>query len=439
MRVLLVNLPPDPRETMFPLPLAGIAAVLKAQGYQVEGFDFGLRRRAASWPAAAEAVDVVLWTVCPQTWGRARKRLAELEPNEHRLVIVAGAMATLFPDQVLAEPAVDAAVLGEAEQAAADVIRCRQSGDRSAIPGVVWQRRWTERGFVSSRDFRRIEQLGELPPADRTVFRVDDYTGMATRRARYTQIVATRGSGRSDARSALARLLPGGRTARPVEQVVQEMAALRKRFGIDEFHFEDDGLLEDPDYAAELCGQIRRRLPGVLWQCPNGNHPDDLRVEMIEDLAAAGCYRVYLQLDGPDPAAMQLLRRPWEPARLGPLTAESRRVGLELGGYFTLGLPHQSPQQMQSTVRFAVESGLVWAQFTRFRFIPGSELFQRRDELSPGLPGQRHVRRAIRRAYRRFYGSQGRWRVVLRNLNRRNVAQLLRRTYDKLLLGRPER
>ena len=434
MRILLVNLPRDWRETMFPLELASMAAVLGVQGYQVEGFDFGVQPES-SWPEVAEAFDVVLLMVCQDTWNRTRQLLGQLEADDRRLIVTMGPYATLHPDQLLANAAVDVTVLGEGERVIVRVIRSWQSGSSAPIPGAVWHQRWSEKGFISSREFHRVEQLDKLPVPDRTVFRADDYTGMATRRRRYTQIVATRGCCRTDAQSALARLLPGGRRARPVGHVIEEMAMLRERFGIREFHFEDDALFEDPDYVGDLHRQIRGRLPGVLWQCPNGNHPDDLAVEMLEGLAAAGCYRIYLQLDSPNPDAMRLLRRWWDPTRLGPLTATARRVGLELGGYFTLGLPDETPKQMRQTVRFAVRSGLRWAQFTPFRFTAGSELYDQREALSARLPAEPLVRQVIRKAYWRFYGSKCRWATVLRNLHGRNARQLLSRSCSKLLRG----
>lgn len=438
MRILLVNLPGDPRETMFPWELGSLAAVLKAEGHDVTGFDFGVHRNRR-WPAVADAFDVVLWMPASPAWNRVRELLRKLDPRRRRLVIVGGPHATLFPEEVLAEPAVDLVILGEGERVVGEAIRAWRSGDPASIPGAVWQKRWTQRGFLSNRSRRRIDQLGELPPPDRAVFTIDAYGGMATRRARYTQLVAGRGSDRTDAHCPLARLLPGGRRTRPVQHVVEEMTMLRDRFAVGEYHFEDDGLLEDSHYVTDLCRLIRKELPGAIWQCPNGNHPDDLHVGMLEELAAAGCYRIYLQLHGPHPEAMRLLKRPWDPARIGPLTGEARRVGIELGGYFTLGLPDESPSRMQQTVRFAVDSGLRWAQFTRFDVVPGSQLDELRDELRQRLPAAPRVRRIIRQAYWRFYGSQGRWRLVLHNLNRRNAVPMLRRAVDKLLCGQPGR
>jgi len=436
VRVLLVNLPRDPRELMFPLELASVGAVLKSEGHRLEGFDFAVNRSTA-WPAAARRCDVLVWMPIPDVWPRVRRLLGELPAGDRRMVVLAGPQATLFPQEVLATPAVDAVILGEAEQVIGRAIQAWRDRLAADLPGVAWRDSRLGRGPGDIPPAERIERLDELPPADRTVFGIDEYTGMATRRLRYTQIVAGRGWGRDCSHSARSRLLGGGRRARSVQNVVDEMAALRDRFEIDEFHFEDDALFEDHEYVAELCRVIRRELPGVVWQCPNGNHPDDVPIDLLAELAAAGCYRIYIEPHSPRGDAMELLDWPWDPKRIGPLTDRASQLGIELGGYFTLGLPDESNRQMQQTVDFAIESGLSWAQFTPFRFIPGSELWRRRDKLAPRLPDAEAVRRTIRRAYRRFYGSPRRCRAVLRNINRRNAAQILRRAYDKLILGQP--
>ena len=443
LRILLVHPPCNPREKAFPLGLAYLAAALTAAGHRVTGLDLGVER-PARWPAAAANVDVVGMSAMSATWPTVRQLLAALPPDQGRLVVVGGPHATLFPDEILAEPVVDAAIAGEGDRVIGDVLRAWQqwrAGTGDAIsapsfPGVVWQQRWLQRGFRSQRDALRIDELGASSP-DLRLFPLAAYTGMLTRRRRYTQMIASRGCRRACAHCPASRLLPGGRRARPVEDVVGEMVLLRERFGIDEFHFEDDSLFEEPAYVGALCRQIRRELPGVLWQCPNGCHPADLHLDMLAELAAAGCYRIYLGLHGVSVGAMQRLERVWDPATLDPLALEAGRLGLELGGYFTVGLPGESEADMRATVRFAVASRLAWAQFTPFRFIPGSALHAQRESLAGLLPPEPLVRRIVGLGYRQFYRSGGRWRYVLRSLNARNMTQMLARAYRKLLRGSP--
>jgi len=436
VRILLVNLPDDPRETMFPLELAGAGAVLKAAGHEVDGFDFGTQRTSA-WPATAASHDVIVWMPGLATWPRVAALLGELARDDRRLVVLGGPYATLFPQEVLREPAVDVVVLGEAEEVLGHVVRLWSERTPDAVAGVVWHDRWRERGFRSNENRRRIERLDDIPPPDRTVFSIDNYRGMVTRRTRYTQIVTGRGSSRDCRFSPRSRLLPGGRRARSVRHVVEEMCVLREQHGIKEFHFEDQGLFEDRDYTVELCRAVRRELPGVVWQCPAGNHPDDLHADTLPDLAKAGCYRIYLEPHGIHESNMRLLGWSWDPGRIETLAAEARSVGMELGGYFTLGLPDELQQEMLDTVRFAVESGLAWAQFTPFRFTPGSQLHDQIEHLLPRCPAAATIRRIVRRAYWKFYGSKGRWRIVLRGLNHRNAPLLLWRAYDKMVRGQP--
>lgn len=473
VRVLLVNLPRDPRETMFPLELASLAAALRSCAHEPTGLDLERGERGL-FSAAVRRHDVLLIAPTSATWPRWRTLLGQLSPAAERLVLVAGPHATLLPDEVLDEPLVDAVLLGDAELTIDCALRAwektktgqpiegqsakeqsnaekgnaekgnaversaaRGSVTGSVVSGVVWQERWERLGLRSDRQPQRVEQLGAIAPPDRDVFAIDHYTGMATRCARYTQIVATRGSDRSDAHATLAQVRPGGQICRPVEQVVDEMVVLHEEHGIGEFHFEDDALFEDAAYVAALCDAIAVRLPGIVWQCPNGNHPDDLTPPMMANLAAAGCYRIYFQLDSTDADAMRPLGRQWDTSRLAALTEAATRAGVELGGYFTLGLPGETTTTMRATVRFAVASGLRWAQFTPFQFNVGSTLHASRDLLHRPLPPSRSISRIIRKAYWQFYGTQGRWRCVLRSLNRRNAMQLAWRTYDKMVRGRP--
>ncbi len=435
MRVLLVNPPDGSRERAFPLGLAYVAAALLGEGYEVTGLDLGLDRRAR-WPASAAGFDVVGFTATSAAWPTVRGLLRELGRRQRRLVVVGGPQATLCTEQVLREPAVDAAVRGEGEPVVGRAIRAWADGAPGPIAGLVWNEQSAGRGFDSCPDCRRVELLDRLPWPDRTVFDPDRYLSMASRRTGYTQVIASRGCRRACAHCPTARLLPGGRITRPVDDVVREMTVLKEQFGIGEIHFEDDSLFEDPDYLLRLCRSIRQRLPSIVWQCPNGAHPDDLRGEMLEELAAAGCYRVYLGLHAIGARATELLERPWDPDRIGPLADEARRVGVELGGYFTLGLPEQSPEEIERTVRFAVDSSLSWAQFVPFRFVPGSRLFDRRAELAGQVLDASSLRRIIRRAYWRFYGSPGRWRGGLRSFNRRNALPIVGRALAKLLRGR---
>ena len=133
VRILLVNLPHDRRETQFPLELAGIAGVLKTQGHEFDGFDFGTRP-SGSWPAVADSYDVVLSSAASSTWSRVRDALQKLDRSRRRLTMVVGAYTTLYPDEVLAEPAVDVVILGEAELADETVtVRHMDRGEQETI------------------------------------------------------------------------------------------------------------------------------------------------------------------------------------------------------------------------------------------------------------------------------------------------------------------
>lgn len=99
-----------------------------------------------------------------------------------------------------------------------------------------------------------------------------------------------------------------------------------------------------------------------------------------------------------------------------------------------VGLPGESEQTMRQTVQYAVDSGLTWAQFTPFHFVPGSPLHDRQ-AARRRCPPESLTRPLMRAAYWKFYGTKHRWRAVLRSINRRNAVRLAGCIYDKMLRG----
>jgi radical SAM superfamily enzyme YgiQ (UPF0313 family) len=105
--------------------------------------------------------------------------------------------------------------------------------------------------------------------------------------------------------------------------------------------------------------------------------------------------------------------------------ARARQLGIETRGYFMLGYPSETREEMDETIRLARELPLDWASFTITTALPGTDIY--RDALEQGRypedywreyslqrfsgpPGyaatafsEDELEAMLRRAYRRFY------------------------------------
>jgi radical SAM superfamily enzyme YgiQ (UPF0313 family) len=160
---------------------------------------------------------------------------------------------------------------------------------------------------------------------------------------------------------------------RPLSQVWEEIELLVGKYGVREIHIEDDNFTFDRDYAVSFCEEaVRRRLP-VLYSTPNGVRLDTLDDELVGLMKAAGWYVVHCGIESGSDRVLRLSRKGTTTALVKDRIDLLRRHGLMVAGYFILGLPGETEEDMRMTIDFARTSGLHWAHFAAFLPIPGSE------------------------------------------------------------------
>ena len=191
--------------------------------------------------------------------------------------------------------------------------------------------RMTSGPFLPARD---------LPAPDRTVFPLLRYTHAGSRPGRVSAALETsRGCSLACTFCPVPARYGGTCRVRETAAVLDEMARLRRDYGIDSFVIEDEQpLLDRPAFEALLAG-IRNRLPGVELSFPNGLRPDLLDRDLIEAMAASGTRRVALGIESPSAAVRERIGRPVDDRHLDDLLDAMRRQGMVTTGYYMAGLP----------------------------------------------------------------------------------------------------
>lgn len=149
------------------------------------------------------------------------------------------------------------------------------------------------------------------------------------------------------------------------ERVVDEIALLHERWGIDEFQIIDDIFnLHKPRMRriAELV--IARFGPRRLHFCfPNGIRADILDEADLPLLADMGVYQMAIAIETVTDRLQEVTQKNLKLERIPSLIAEAERVGIRTKGFFMIGFPTETPDEIEATVRFAVESELSFAGF----------------------------------------------------------------------------
>ncbi|NLP04788.1 B12-binding domain-containing radical SAM protein [Candidatus Fermentibacteria bacterium] len=379
MRICLLHPPrPGGRGTNLvpPVGLLYLGAVLEAEGHRVVLLDAARTgRRGAALRSDVEAAspDVLMvsaFTSDIEVLSGELTGITGALPSGSRIWL-GGAHASCAGAAALEDlPQVEAVFTGEGERTVLEALRHLDGGPRPSR-GVIYRDdpRDVEPGFVDDLSTLPLPAWHLAPPA---LYRGLP-NGVVLKRTPYAPIITTRGCPCRCTFCAGFRITGRKVRHRPMKQVWDEIELLHREYGVREIHIEDDNFTIDREYAAEFCREaIGRRLP-VLFSTPNGVRLDTIDDELARLMKQAGWYVVHCGIESGSDRVLESVRKGTTTGLVREKVALLRRAGLPAAGYFILGLPGETEEDIGMTLRFSRSIGLAWAQFAAFLPIPGSE------------------------------------------------------------------
>jgi hopanoid biosynthesis associated radical SAM protein HpnJ len=165
---------------------------------------------------------------------------------------------------------------------------------------------------------------------------------------------------------------------RSVEHVVGEIAHARRLFPrVKEYFFDDDTFTDDLERAEAIARGLGRL--GVTWSC---NAKANVPASTLAVLKDNG---LRLLLVGYESGNQQILNNVKKGIRLDvarEFTRHARRLGIKLHGTFIMGLPGETRETIEETIRFALEIEPDTLQVSLAAPYPGTELH--RDAVARG-------------------------------------------------------
>ncbi len=166
--------------------------------------------------------------------------------------------------------------------------------------------------------------------------------------------------------------------SRPVADVVDELAHYAREMGIRDIAFYDDALLWNPErHIKPILREVIRRGLGLRLHTPNGLHADMLDRELASLMKAAGFATIRLSLESVGEERLKDSGGKVSPAGFEAAMASLLSAGYghgEVEAYVMMGIPGQTLQEVERTMRFAHRAGAV-ARLADFSPIPGTAYF----------------------------------------------------------------
>lgn len=238
----------------------------------------------------------------------------------------------------------------------------------AAIKGLVW-RRGDEVAVNPDRPF--IRDLNDLPIPLHHLLPLDKYR-IPMVKGPYTFIVTSRGCTAGCKYCIKHVSYQFSIRIRTPENIMEELRVLYK-LGIRNIHMYADLFTVNREQVVGLCNLIIKEGMKIKWTC--NSRVDYVDEEMLQLMAKAGCWYISWGIES---ANEQILKRAAKGYRLeqAPRALKwAHEAGISNWGYFIIGLPGETPETIQQTIKFAKELPLDIALFHVAAPYPGTPFF----------------------------------------------------------------
>jgi radical SAM superfamily enzyme YgiQ (UPF0313 family) len=382
MNILLIRGKPTFMDFIvgIPIGLAYIAPIAQRKGHYVEILDLALesepdrvlraKLKERDWRLAGFSCMTAEWDGA----ALAARAVKEFDPSI--VTVFGGQHPTIQLNEVLSEDFVDLVCFGEGEATFEAVVDSVEQGlDPSGIAGIGYK---ASTGEIRKNPPRApIEDVDSIPLPAYELLDLDRYAVAESARhtpkyRRAIQIFTSRGC---PWHCIYCHDLFGKQfRARSPEHVLAEMKLLHETYRIQEFMVEDDIFNFDMDRAKRICDMIVESGMKVALQFGNGVRLERLDEELIQKLAAAGTHHMCIAIESASPRIQKLMKKYLKLYLVRDVSRWCKKYGIETLGFFMIGFPTETDEEIRMTIRFACDSELDEALFSIVIPYPGTEL-----------------------------------------------------------------
>lgn len=385
LKVLLVK-PYGVADEIIPPISLGLLATQIRKEHDVKIID-ALKERldaiAISKIVASEGFDVVGF----QAWSKDIHEIKAAcikikEDRPQAVTIVGGIHPTMVPEGTLRffGNCLDYAYKGEGEIGFRMFLELLGSGNLAEsslekIPGLVWR---ANTGIkVNKNELQtNLDSLG-LPAWD--LMPPSSYPkaphGAFYRNFPIAPLIVTRGCPYPCTFCAAKAASGGKLRSRSLEHVLEELKTLHHKFGVREFQIEDDNFTLNNKFVEQFCNALLSLDLKMTWSFPNGIRLDTIDRPLLKLMRKTGCYALNFGVESGSQRILDMIKKRITLEQIRGQLTMAHEEGFDIGGFFIVGFPTETKEEIEETIRFACSLPLDRIGVSYFQPFPGTPLF----------------------------------------------------------------
>lgn len=296
------------------------------------------------------------------------KCIARVIKEVKNIPIVVGGMHTNLDGDILDEPNFDFVIRKEGESALRGLLDylLKRNGNIRDIGNLSFRE---DKNICHNADMAVRANLDELPFPARDLLPMNLYFSIGAKKNPAASIITSRGCPFT---CIFCNPIYRDIRRRSVTNVCDEIETIVSKFGIQHIEIFDETFNVDREWTVNFCNEIMKRNLRISWRarCRVGLFDK----EVIKKMKQAGCNIISLGIESVNDQTLRFLKKGFSFRQVQDTIRLIRSEGIDIHGWFILGIPVESRADMQNTINFAIKEDLDYALFSILTPMPQSEL-----------------------------------------------------------------
>ncbi|MCU0423115.1 MAG: B12-binding domain-containing radical SAM protein [Bacteroidia bacterium] len=300
----------------------------------------------------------------------------------------------------------DAIVLGEGEETMLEIVQYfNQKLDKNIheIDGIAFLSETGE--CVQNKERAKLKELSDLPFPNRNKVNLQLYFDAWKQKHGTSAISINTMRGCPYTCKWCSRAVYGqSYRRRSAKNVVDEMVWIKQNYEVDTIWFVDDVFTVSHKWLKEFKEALQAANIQFPYECIT--RADRMNEEVIQDLKASGCFRVWIGAESGSQKVIDLMDRRVDVNKVREMIQRSQANGIQAGTFIMVGYPGETEEDIFETVNHLKVSNPDIFTITVAYPIKGTPLYEEvEDRFIADLPWEKSTDRDIdfKRTYSRKY------------------------------------
>tara|TARA_B100000686_G_scaffold343152_1_gene423473 strand:+ start:646 stop:2034 length:1389 start_codon:yes stop_codon:yes gene_type:complete len=288
-------------------------------------------------------------------------------------ILWGGVHPSIDSEKVIALDCVDMICVGEGEEPTAELLNSLAKGELDTSIKNMW---FKKDGKIIRNPIRTLTQnLDDLPFPDRDLHNTQLYIEQSGT----VDLIAGRGCPYQCSycvEPTYADLFKGNGTFvryRSVENVLDEISDLQKRFKFDWINFVDDVFTIDIRWLREFAPKYKKHFK-IPYTC--NARIEAMREESYQLLVDSGCHSLEMGIEsGSEPLRRKVLERKMTNQKIIEAFDLAHKYGLKTMSFNMIGIPYETKNNIKETIRLNRRLNPSSIQVSMFQPYPGTGLY----------------------------------------------------------------